>query len=59
MLASSPASILNHIRDEPGIPTDSKKISHALAGSRSQKVFMLDAFAAVAARAAAVLEDEY
>jgi hypothetical protein len=30
MLASNPASILNHIRDEPGIPSDSEKISHAL-----------------------------
>jgi len=30
MLASIPASILNHIRDHQGIPSDSEKISHAL-----------------------------
>src|ERR1043166_6936022 len=31
MLASSPASILNHIRAKPGIPPDSEKSGHALA----------------------------
>ncbi|MFZ0423018.1 MAG: hypothetical protein WAL80_09095, partial [Xanthobacteraceae bacterium] len=31
MLASIPASILNHIRAGSGIPFDSEKISHALA----------------------------
>jgi hypothetical protein len=30
MLASIPASILNHIRHQSGIPPDSEKISHAL-----------------------------
>jgi len=30
MLASFPASTLNHIRRKPGIPSDSEKISHAL-----------------------------
>jgi hypothetical protein len=30
MLASIPASILNHIRAGSGIPFDSEKISHAL-----------------------------
>jgi hypothetical protein len=30
MLASIPASILKHIRADPGIPPDSEKISHAL-----------------------------
>jgi hypothetical protein len=33
MLASIPASILNHIRAGSGIPFDSEKISHALAGT--------------------------
>jgi hypothetical protein len=32
MLASIPASILNHIRAGSGIPFDSEKISHALGG---------------------------
>ena len=38
MLASIPASILNHIRDHQGIPSDSEKISHALMQDLKRRV---------------------
>ena len=46
MLASIPASILNHIRHQSGIPPDSEKIGHALGAHARDELGISEAFSA-------------